>query len=249
MKQGVGLSRVPRALAAIVAASGALLVAAPALASASPRSAPNQRIRHGVSTNWSGYAVSGFGPYTSVSSSWTQPAVNCTKGPSAYSAFWVGIDGDTSKTVEQTGTEANCFHGAATYGAWYEMFPKRPVNYANPVVPGDSFTASVTALGRGRFRLALSDTTQGWSQTTMQKRRSARLASAEVIAEAPSSRRGVLPLADFATIGFGSATVNGALLTGSTPGIEPLTMASGATVKATPSAISGGSFSVTWQHE
>jgi hypothetical protein len=69
-----------------------------------------------------------------------------------------------------------------------------------------------------------------------------------VIAEAPSSSSGVLPLADFGTVGFGSAKVNGALLTSSTPGLDPITMESGSTVKAQPSSISNGSFSVSWKH-
>jgi hypothetical protein len=243
------LSVLRRTLTATVAAISALLAASPALASAGQRAAPNHRIRYGVSTNWSGYAVTGFGPYTSVSAGWTQPAVNCASPRTGFSAFWVGLDGDTTNTVEQTGTEANCSHGSATYGAWFEMFPKRSVSYANPVLPGDSFTASVTYAGRGRFQLTLSDTTQGWSQTTSQRRKSAKLGSAEVIAEAPSGRKGTLPLADFGTIGFSGASVDGSPLTSSTPGIEPLTMASGATVKATPSSISNGSFSDTWQHE
>jgi hypothetical protein len=232
-----------------VAALGTLFAAAPSLASASPQRSLNKKLHFGVSSNWSGYALTGFGPYTSVSSSWTQPAVNCATTPNSFSAFWVGIDGDTSRTVEQTGTEANCSGGIPSYAAWYEMFPKRPVNYPNPVVPGDSFSAAVTALGKGRFQLTLTDATQGWSQSLLQKRRSARLASAEVIAEAPSSRRGVLPLSDFSSIGFTAAVVNGSLLSAATPGIEPVTMQSGATVKATPSAISAGAFSVTWRHE
>lgn len=248
MEARVG-SLLSRIAAVIGAALGVMFASAPALASASPRTAPNHRVHYGASANWSGYAVAGFDPYTSVSASWTQPAVNCATTPTGFSAFWVGLDGDTSKTVEQTGTESNCSGGGASYGAWYEMFPKRPVNFPNPVLPGDSFTASVSALGRGRFRLTLSDATQGWSQTTVQKRKSAKLASAEVIAEAPSGRRGVLPLADFASVGFGGASANGSLLTASTAGIEPITMVSGATVKATPSSISAGNFSVTWQHE
>jgi hypothetical protein len=71
---------------------------------------------------------------------------------------------------------------------------------------------------------------------------------AEVIAEAPSSSGGALPLSDFGTVGFSGASVNGALLTSSTPGIDPITMASGGTTKAQPSGISNGSFSVAWKH-
>jgi len=207
--------------------------------------APNHKISHSTSTNWSGYAVTG-GTYTTVTSTWVQPSVSCSG--SAYSSFWVGIDGDTSGTVEQKGSEADCSGSTPVYSAWYEMYPKFPVTYSNPVLPGDHFTGTVTTNGKGNFTLTLSDTTRGWTQTVSKRLRSAELASAEVIAEAPSSRGGVLPLANFQTVTFSGAKVNGAALTGSTPGIDPITMQSGSTVKAQPSGISNGSFSVTWKH-
>jgi hypothetical protein len=245
-------SLVRSAVLATVTVSGLLCGTAPtfaASAAANHHAAPNHKISHGTSTNWSGYAVSGFGPYESVSSSWTQPAVDCLKTPTGWSAFWVGLDGDTTNTVEQTGTEADCSSGTAVYYGWYEMYPKYPVNYSNPVSAGDRFSASVKYMGRGDFQLTLSDTTSGWSQTTTQRLKSAKLGSAEVIAEAPSSGRGALPLADFGTVGFSGAAFNGSPLTSSTPGVEPITMASGSTVKAAPSAISNGRFSDTWHSQ
>src|SRR5690348_10941657 len=136
-----------------------------------------------TSTNWSGYAVTG-GRYTSVSSSWTVPAVSCSG--TAYSSFWVGLDGDTSGTVEQTGTDSDCSGSTPQYYAWYEMYPKFPTNLSNPVRPGDAMSASVTTDGVGRFTLTISDSTQHWTFTTRQRLKSAALASAEVIAEAPS---------------------------------------------------------------
>lgn len=212
------------------------------------RDAPNHKIGHSTSSNWAGYDVTG-GTYTTVSASWTQPAVNCSITPTGWSSFWVGLDGDTSNTVEQTGTEADCSSGRAVYSAWYEMYPKFPKTYPNPVAPGDHFSATVTSDGRGSFTLTLSDTTRGWTQTTTARLKSAKLASAEVIAEAPSSSGGVLPLADFGSVGFSGATVNGAPLTSSTPGIDPITMAAGSTMKAQPSSLSNGSFSVAWTHQ
>src|SRR3954452_1074240 len=189
--------------------------------------APNHKISNSTSSNWSGYAVTG-GKYTTVTASWVQPAVNCTS--TAYSSFWVGIDGDTSSTVEQTGTEADCNGSTPVYSAWYEMYPKYPVNYANPVVPGDHFTSTVSSDGKGNFTLTLSNTTRGWTQSVSKRLRSAKLASAEGIAEAPPSRSGVLPLANFGSVGFSGVQVNGAALTSSTPGIDPITMQSGSTV-------------------
>jgi Peptidase A4 family len=210
------------------------------------RLAPNHHHTNSTSTNWSGYAATG-GTYTSVTSKWVQPAVTCN-GTTAYSSFWVGIDGDTSSTVEQTGTEADCNGSTPVYSAWYEMYPKFPTNYSNPVAPGDHFTGTVTTDGKGNFTLTLADTTRGWTQSVVKKLRSAKLASAEIIAEAPSGSGGVLPLANFGTVSFSGATVNGSTLTSSTPGIDAITMQSGSTVKAQPSSISSGSFSVTWKH-
>ena len=232
------------ALVGVLAIAAALSTTAGGAAS-SIRHARMHKITNSTSTNWSGYAVTG-GRYTQVSSSWTVPAVTCSG--TAYSSFWVGLDGDTSGTVEQTGTDSDCSGSTPQYYAWYEMYPKFPSNYSNPVRAGDSMSASVTTNGSGSFTLTISDSTQKWTRTTTARLKSAKLASAEVIAEAPSSSGGVLPLANFGTVKFSGATVNGALLTSSTPGLDPITMANGSTVKAQPSSMSSGSFSVTWKH-
>jgi hypothetical protein len=233
-----------------VLATAALLSAALGSSAASSRAAlhvrqgRNHRISNSTSTNWSGYAVTG-NRFTSVSASWTEPTVKCSG--TAYSSFWVGLDGDTSGTVEQTGTDADCSGSTPQYYAWYEMYPKFPVNLNGTVRPGDKLSASVTTNGSGSFTLKITDATQGWTNTTTARLKSAKLASAEVIAEAPSSSGGVLPLANFGTVSFSGATANGTLFN-NLPNLDPITMASGSTVKAQPSSMSSGSFSVTWKH-
>src|SRR5262249_8787821 len=122
------------------------------------------------------------------------------------------------------------------------------VNLSGKVAAGDKLTASVTTNGSGSFTLTITDSTQGWTNTTNARLKSAKLASAEVIAEAPSSSQGVLPLANFGTVSFTGASANGSLLISSTPHIDPITMQSGSTVKAQPGAISSGTFSVAWKH-
>ena len=229
---------------------GVLVIAAAISATAggatsSVRHGRMHRITNSTSTNWSGYAVTGS-RFTSVSASWTQPTAKCSG--TAYSSFWVGLDGDTSNTVEQTGTDADCSGSTPQYYAWYEMYPKSPVNLRGTVRPGDHLSASVTTDGSGRFTLTITDSTQGWTNTTNARLKSAKLASAEVIAEAPSSSGGVLPLANFGTVSFSGAKANGSLLTSSTPHLDPITMQSGSTVKAQPSSISNGAFSVAWKH-
>jgi Peptidase A4 family len=231
--------------AVIAAAIAALVVSAAAGGSVTRlRHDPNQKVTNSSSTNWSGYAATG-NRFTSISSSWTEPTVLCTG--TAYSSFWVGLDGDTSSTVEQTGTSADCSGSTPQYYAWYEMYPKFPTNLSNPVQPGDAISASVTTDGVGRFTLTISDSTQRWTFSTTQRLKSAALASAEVIAEAPSSRSGVLPLANFGSVTFGSSTANGVSLASFNP--DPITMVSGSTVKAQPGNISSsGGFSVSWKH-
>src|SRR5205085_6278605 len=164
------------------------------------------------------------------------------------SRCWVGLDGDGSKSVEQTGSSADCSSaGVPSYYAWYEMYPKYPVNLSGTVRPGDAFTASVTTDGVGRFTLTITDSTQGWTFQTTQRSNKAALASAEVIAEAPSSRSGVLPLTNFGSVNFTSATANGASLAAFSP--DRIDMVSGPTTKAQTGAISSnGSFSVAWKH-
>ncbi|HEY2296325.1 MAG TPA: G1 family glutamic endopeptidase [Jatrophihabitans sp.] len=242
-----------RTLATVAATVTALSVVAVAAADAAVAKgtagavvgAPNHKISNSTSTNWSGYAVTG-GTYKSVTASWVEPAVSCSG--TAYSSFWVGIDGDTSGTVEQTGTEADCNGSTPVYSSWYEMYPKFPTNYPDQVAPGDHFTSTATTDGKGNFTLTLSNTSRGWTESVTKRLKSARLASAEVIAEAPSSSGGVLPLANFGTASFSGTKVNGSTLTSSTAGIDPITMQSGTTVKAQPSGISNGAFTVTWKH-
>jgi hypothetical protein len=199
-----------------------------------------------ASENWAGYAATGAGgSFTAVSASWAQPGLDCGTA-SAFSAFWAGLDGDGTPTVEQTGTEADCANGVASYQGWYEIFPNAPVFYADPVQPGDAMSASVASDGNGEFTLTLSDATQGWTQTTQQSSANAQLGSAEVIAEAPSDGT-VLPLADFGTVNFTNATVDNAPI-GNNADLSELTMqsAQGADL-ATPSALTGGNaFTVTW---
>lgn len=195
------------------------------------------------STNWSGYAATGS--FTKVSASWTEPTGHCSGG-NQYSSFWVGLDGFNSPTVEQTGSEVDCSGGAARYYSWYEMYPANPVNFSNTVRPGDHFTGSVTYNGGGSYTLVLSDSTQGWSHTVNATLNGAANSSAEVIAEAPSSVSGVLPLADFGTVNFTNATVNGTAIGNDSP-TEIIMVDNAGRDKDTVSPLSGGeNFSATW---
>jgi hypothetical protein len=234
----------PRRIAALALFLVFALPAAAGAHSVVRHGAPNHRITRSTSTNWAGYSATG-GTFTKVSATWKQPTATCTAA-TAYSSFWVGLDGDGTNTVEQIGTDADCSGGKPVYYAWYEMYPKFPVNLSLTIRPGDTLSASVTTDGTGSFTLTIRDTTSGRSFTTVQKLRRAKLGSAEVIAEAPSSGS-VLPLANFGSVGFSAATVNGQPIGNFHP--DRINMVSGTTTKATTSALSNGTaFSVTWHH-
>ena len=216
------------------------------------------------STNWSGFAVTGSaGSVSDAKGSWVVPTIqgNCPS-TNQYSSFWVGIDGYSSGTVEQTGTDSDCQNGVPTYYAWYEFFP-HPSFLINgiSVHPGDVMSAEAHALGNGKFTVSISDATTGQSFSTSSTVHRAQQSSAEWIAEAPSSSGGILPLANFGTVKFGLdntgvgstcyATIGVTTAAFGTFGsnVQKITMvtSSGAT-KASPSNPSSDStsFSVTW---
>ncbi len=164
-----------------------------------------------TSGEWSGYEASGAGDgaYTSVASQWTEPSVTCTTP--GIVLFWVGLDGWGDSTVEQTGTGVDCTSGSPQYFAWWETYPANSVQeYPLPVSPGDSISASVTAVN-GEYAMDLSDSTQGWTEDILVAAPAgAENASAEVIAEAATSGGEVTPLPYFDAVSFSDSSLNGA---------------------------------------
>ncbi len=126
------------------------------------------------------------------------------------------------------------------------MFPAFPVNFSNPVQPGDAMSASVTFSGTSTFTLVLHDATQGWTQNIVQNQTGLARSSAEVITEAPSSNSGVLPLANFGTVSYSASSANGTSLGTQNPTQIIMVNNSGAQKDSTSSISSGGAFSNTW---
>jgi len=176
---------------------------------------PRIPVREGTSLNWAGYVVETnlASPQnyvvTDVKGQWVVPSVNATTG-NTYSAVWVGIDGydpNSSKTVEQIGTEQDYVKGTARYYAWYEMYPAASHLIKYSVYPGDNMKAEVQ-YSNGQFVLTLTNVTEKWTYTTAQKLNKAVRDSAEWIVEAPGNI--ILPLAEFGTVTFSGAqaTIN-----------------------------------------
>jgi hypothetical protein len=256
-----------------------LLTSAPLSSIATASAAPIIFVGNGAnSTNWSGYAVTAAaGTITIAQGSWVVPPVTCATGETSYSAFWVGIDGFSSSTVEQTGTDSDCHNGVPTYYAWFEFFPQPSRGISTvPIHPGDvvnarvSYKPSILKSLPGTFTVTVNDVTTSKMFSTSSRVLGAQRSSAEFIAEAPAlcglTGCHLASLSNFGTAGFGpdnsvgsgiscAVAVNGALANIGTYGaaLQEVTMVSQSnpsTVKAQPSAVStdGTSFTIQWMN-
>jgi hypothetical protein len=203
------------------------------------------------SNNWSGYADTGSN-YSTVTGNWTEPSVSCTSTTS-LAAFWVGIDGFSSGSVEQDGTLAECFGGTAYYYTWWEMYPSNAIQVVGDTLrPGDHISASVVRSGTS-YKLKVTDSTRsGDSFTTTHSCSGCANSSAEWIAEAPSGSNGIYPLPNFHSWSETGATVKSGSKTGviSTFSDDEITMVDSAgRVEAQPGALyaTGKGFTVTWK--
>jgi hypothetical protein len=225
------------------------------------------------STNWAGYAVHRAGvSFRQVSGTWTQPSATCVNGQPSYSAAWVGLGGynPMSGALEQIGTELDCTaRGRVTSSAWYELVPAPSKTISLSVAPGDVMRATVTVTGH-RVVVDLDNLTTHHRFHKTLDTDSIDVSSAEWIVEAPSECISqfscqALPLADFGSITFASATAAavsgppGAIADSGwgrtrirlTPGNQSFIVArntSDTTGTAAPSALRGGGsgFDVTY---
>jgi hypothetical protein len=207
-----------------------------------------------TSTNWSGYADTGSS-FSNVSAKWTEPGASCTSNTTSLAAFWVGIDGYSSGSVEQDGTMIECYHRTAYQFTWWEMYPTNAVQVVGQTAAaGDAITASVVRSGTS-YKLTVTDATHSADSFTTTQSCSASScvdSSAEWIAEAPSGSGGVEPLANFGTWTASNAAVTEGSTAGSISSFtdDEITMidSSGAT-KALPGALNGAGtgFSVAWE--
>ena len=151
-----------------------------------------------TSTNWSGYADTGSS-FSDVSASWTEPGATCSSRTTSLAAFWVGIDGYSSNSVEQDGTMIECYNRTAYQFTWWEMYPTNDVQVVGETAAaGDAITASVVRSGTS-YKLTVTDSTHTADSFTTTQTCSASScvdSSAEWIAEAPTGSSGVEPLSE-----------------------------------------------------
>jgi Peptidase A4 family len=233
---------------AVLVTAAILLLGASVAQAHAPLHVPKHKVGRSTSTNWSGYAIDGSGA-SHVIGTWTANAVQCAAGENSWSSPWVGIDGDNSNTVEQTGTDSDCVNGVPTYYAWYEMYPKSLVQLSLPVSAGNSFTGEVTYNGNGNYTLKLTNNSTHQSFSTSQNSKKARDTSVEWIVEGPSN--GLISNFGSDPFSSASATINGTAggLSAFGSAAQPITLVNNAgTIRAQPSAVTNNGFTDTWKH-
>ncbi|HEY1618142.1 MAG TPA: G1 family glutamic endopeptidase [Streptosporangiaceae bacterium] len=216
---------------AVTASAAAMLALGAAVPASAGTVATSDLYGYGVIT----------GTHTSSGASWTMPSVHCGAA-TTYESMWTGLDGYSSDSIEQVGTDADCVGGTAAYDGWYELYPAAPVYFSNAIAAGDHLTASVTYSGTNQFTIVLQDTTKGWSHTVAKALSGVKRSSAETVLELPDGYTCVTPVTLAA---FTGVTVDGAAISTKSPakwqGSDPSIMVSPLTGTST----AGSSFTVS----
>jgi hypothetical protein len=159
------------------------------------------------SQNWSGAVIesppSGE-TWQTVTGTFTVPVPSGSSGAAA--SAWVGIDGDTCGTaILQTGVD---FTVGSGYDAWYEWYPDYAYDFSGiDISAGDVITTTVTASSTKKGKAVIENTTTGQTVTKSLTSSSALcLENAEWIVEDFEEGSSLVPLADFGTVKFSSAT-------------------------------------------
>lgn len=202
-------------------AMAATMVAGPAFGAAAPAmpqgmTAPRSGLAPGQSADI-GYAATGAA-YTSVTATWRVPALTCAGTGESDLQLYAGIDGDGDASIEQVGTDVECYDGTVTAYGFTDVYPAYPVTFPNQLRTGDTVTATVTVTAAKTFTFELADATQGWSATRTAADTTAQLASAEVMATDDGATFGEVdvtkalingkPLADADPVAFGDNQVS-----------------------------------------
>jgi hypothetical protein len=177
--------------------------------------------------NWAGYVATG-GEYSSVSGSWIVPSP-AGSGEEAADAAWIGIGGERTHDLIQTGTQNTVMPGGEVQtNAFYEMLPDSELPIETMTVnPGDKMTAKISRGASGLWNISIKDLTTGTSFSKQVSYDSSG-SSADWIEEDPSvSSNAQVPLDNFGTVSFTSASAvqNGKLVDLKKGGVHALNIA------------------------
>jgi hypothetical protein len=166
---------------------------------------PNSRVIK--STSWSGYIITkefnNNHLINAITAEWEVPTINIL-ATKTYSSAWIGIGGQSDKTLIQIGTEHDAVNGNANYRAWYEVLPAFSITIPDfNINPGDRVFASISMIdtNQSTWKILLEDITNGKSFTKNIEYNSTQ-SSGEWIIERPTVNSQVSTLTNFGTITF-----------------------------------------------
>jgi Peptidase A4 family len=262
------MKRILSAVAGVLAA-GALGISG-GIAAASPPTLPSLEAYPG---NWAGYVdIADSGKtFTYVGATFTIPKldaaqkIQCVAGArkakagDSYASYWVGLDGNTDRTVEQVGVETYCTADGYTGAfALYEMYPRNAVESTIETNPGDKIVVDVTYLDDDKYGLYLHDVTNGQFFDVVEACPSTcNRNSAEVITEDPGGDPPDYVLADYGSVNYSGVSVKGSDVTGTLKGSSAWSGnnkidegSGGVTMQTTSDLNSAGTaFSDTFDHQ
>ena len=223
------------AICGAVAAATALVTAAPAMAQATGQ------VRLAT---FAGYATTGH--YRAVSATFTVPRQRCAGVQARGASIGVGL-GNPGPNSDRAGIAVTCINGhAADYAYAVVPGPFGGIGAPSAVAhAGDVIQVSVSD-SKNTLTLSVTDVTAHWGIGDLTGPANI-TAPVEAGVQHTYLHGVLLPLVNFGSVRFTSARTGsaafGAIAT------NRITMASGATVQAAPSALSGsGSFTVSWRH-
>ncbi|MGD0645377.1 MAG: G1 family glutamic endopeptidase [Candidatus Bathyarchaeia archaeon] len=166
------------------------------------------------SLSWAGYTTtqnSANSQYEviAINASWIIPKVN-TSASDGYSSAWIGIGGQSDKTLIQVGTEHDAVNGQENCFAWYELLPSIAVRLNDITVsPGDTMIASINIVNSdtNEWSIQISDSTTGQVFSRNFVYNSTR-SSGEWILERPTINKQITTLADFGNVTFTNCNAN-----------------------------------------
>jgi hypothetical protein len=122
-----------------------------ALPSLEPNETTTKTTQHRRSHNWAGAVLRGS-DFQTVTGTFVVPEVILPADAHTHkrhaASVWVGLDGSPGGckgVVMQTGLHMRTHNGKLRYGAWYQWYPNRNVEFSRmEVVPGDSVTLTLS---------------------------------------------------------------------------------------------------------
>ena len=141
--------------------------------------------------------------------SWTVPQINASAGD-CHSSAWIGIGGQTDKTLIQVGTEQDSVGGQEIYDAWYELLPNFSVTINElTITPGDMIVAALTLTNSNTnlWNIQLSDLTNG-QDFNLNVNYNSTLSSGEWIVERPTINNQISMLCDFGNVHFSNCEID-----------------------------------------